>query len=166
MDVQLRGKDGLVGDFLMSADTVEIHGAPCVLCLMIDNTERKRTESDLLAAVESVMKDTTWLGQKIVERMATFTQTGLAPGKIAEVSGLPERAREVLSLIAQGLSDEEIAAQLGITRNTVRNHVSAIYAKLGIRKRSAVVVWARERGLGAAAKPRTSPEKFTPKKVR
>ncbi len=159
VDVQLRAKDASLGDFLMSAETVEIHGARCVLSLMIDNTERKQTESDMLAAVESVMRDTTWLGQKIVERMASFTQTGRPTGKIPEVSALPERAREVLSHVAQGLSDAEIAARLGISRNTVRNHVSAIYARLGIGKRSAVIVWARERGLGAPAKPRTTPAK-------
>ena len=162
VDVQLRAKDGTVGDFLMSAETVEIHDTPCVLSLMVDNSERKQTETDLLAAVESVMQDTTWLSQKIVERMAAFTGGRGSSGKVAEVSGLPERAREVLSLVAQGLPDEEIASRLGITRNTVRNHISAIYTKLSIRKRSAVIVWARERGLGAAAKPRTTPAK-TPK---
>ena len=159
VEVQLRAKDGTMGDFLMSAETVEIHETPCVLSLMVDNTERKQTESELLAAVDSVMRDTTWLSQKIVERMAAFSGTGRPAGKVPEVSGLPERVREVLSLVAQGLPDEEIATRLGITRNTVRNHISAIYARLGIRKRSAVIVWARERGLGAAAKPRTTPAK-------
>lgn len=52
------------------------------------------------------------------------------------------------------ISDDDIAAKLGITRNTVRNHITAIYSRLGIRRRSAVIVWARERGLGATAKLR------------
>lgn len=69
------------------------------------------------------------------------------------MSSLPERLRA--GLVAQGLSDDDIA----ITRNTVRNHVSAIYKRLGIRKRSAVFVWARERGLDASPKPRTTPGK-------
>ena len=159
IDVRLRAKDGSVGDFLLSADTVEIHGDPCVLSLMVDNTERKQTETDLMAAVESVMRDTTWLSQKIVERMAGLQKTGRPPGKIPEVSGLSARAREVLSLVAEGLPDEEIASRLGIARNTVNNHVSAIYRQLGIRKRSAVIVWARERGLGASPNPRTTPAK-------
>ena len=72
----------------------------------------------------------------------------------------------MLTLIAQGLSDEEIADKLSITRNTVRNHVSAIYGRLGIRKRSAVVVWARERGLGASPKLRTKPDNIRPAKRR
>ena len=57
-----------------------------------------------------------------------------------EILALPERLRMVLALIAQGLSDDDIATKLCITRNTVRNNVSAIYRRLGIRTRSAVIV--------------------------
>jgi len=159
VDIQLRTKSEGVGDYLMSAEVVEIHQDRCVLSVMLDITERKQTEMALLTAIESVMQDTSWLGQKIVEKLAVITRTGRSPGKVPEVAALPERAREVLGLVAQGLSDDDIASRLGISRNTVRNHVSVIYARLGIRKRSAVVVWARERGLGVPAKSRTSKPK-------
>ena len=159
VDVQGHSKDGTVHDFLLSADTVEINGLACVLSLMLDITERKQTETELLAAVQSVMQDTSWLGQRIVERMATLNRGGRAAANAPEISSLPARVREVLSLIAQGLSDDDIAAQLGISKNTVRNHVSVIYSRLQIRKRSAVIVWARERGLGATAKPRKMAQK-------
>ena len=155
VEVQLRAKDGTPGDFLMSAEVVEINGVPSVLSLMVDITERKQTENELLAAVDSVMRDTSWLSQKIVERMAAITGGTRRAPSVPEISTLPGRLREVLALVAQGLSDDEIAARLGIARNTVRNHIGAIYDRLGIRRRSAVIVWARERGLGAAAKPRT-----------
>jgi DNA-binding CsgD family transcriptional regulator len=46
----------------------------------------------------------------------------------------------------QGLGDAEIAKKLGLTRNTVRNHVARIYNKTGVHSRAAAVVWARERG--------------------
>ncbi len=159
IDVQGRSKDGTVTDFLLSADTVEINGSACVLSLMLDITERKQTETELLAAVQSVMQDTSWLGQRIVERMATLNRAGRPASNTPEISSLPARVREVLSLIAQGLSDDEIAEQLGISKNTVRNHVSVIYNRLQIRKRSAVIVWARERGLGATAKSRKTTRK-------
>ena len=165
VEVQLRGKDGISGDFLMSAETVEINDTPCVLSLMVDITERKAMENELLAAVDSVMRDTSWLSQKIVERMAAITGTPGRTSRTPEISALPERMREVLALVAQGLPDSEIATRLGIAKNTVRNHVSAIYERLGIRRRSAVIVWARERGLGAAAKPRTKPGKSPRRKV-
>jgi len=159
MDMRLRTKGGMLGDYLVSAETVDINGVACVLSLLVDITERRQTETQLLAAVESVMQDTSWLGQRIVERMAAFTGGNQKSAKVPEVSALPERVREVLSLIAQGLADEEIAARLGIAKNTVRNHVSAIYARLGIRKRSALIVWARERGLGATAKAQNKQSK-------
>ena len=164
VDVQLRAKDGTLGDFLMSAETVEIHGMPCVLSLMVDITERKQTETELLAAVESVMRDTSWLGQRIVEKMAAVSKKTGPGARSPEIAILPERLREVLSLVAQGLSDDDIVTKLGISRNTVRNHITAIYDRLGIRRRSAVVVWARERGLGATPKPMTTPVKARRKK--
>jgi PAS domain S-box-containing protein len=101
-EVRLCAKDGTLGEFLMSADTVEIHDAKCVLCLMVDNAERKQTETELLAAVESVMRDTTWLSQKIVERMASVTRTGQPPGKVPEVSSpsYSARGRDSLAGIA------------------------------------------------------------------
>ncbi len=161
VEVQLRSHNGGVCDYLMSAETVEIHQQACVLSVMLDITERKRSETELLAAVEAVMQDTSWLGQKIVEKLASITGAK-QPGGATEVATLPERAREVLGLMAQGLSDDDIAGRLKISRNTVRNHVSVIYTKLGIRRRSAVIVWARERGLGAASKPRTPQRKTGP----
>ena len=162
VDVQLRSKHGGVGDFLMSAETVTIHQQRCVLSVMLDITERKQTETQLLSAIEAVMQDTSWFGQKVMEKLAG-AQAGRGGARAPEVASLPERAREVLGLVAQGLSDDDIAARLDIARNTVRNHVSVIYDRLGIRKRSAVIVWARERGLGASAKPRTALRKRRPK---
>jgi DNA-binding CsgD family transcriptional regulator len=55
----------------------------------------------------------------------------------------------MLTRICAGASDAAIAADLGLSLNTVRNHVARLYRKLGVNRRSAVVVWARERGIGA-----------------
>ena len=152
-EIQLRTKDGILHDYLVSADTVEIRQERCVLTVMVDITERKRTEVELLEAVQAAMQDTSWLSQRIVEKLANLSRAKGTAGKQPEVAGLSQRAREVLDLVAQGLPDEQIATGLGISRNTLRNHIAAIYAKLGVHKRSAVVVWARERGLGAGAQP-------------
>jgi DNA-binding CsgD family transcriptional regulator len=65
------------------------------------------------------------------------------------VADLTPREREVLTLVCQGKSDPEIATELKLARNTVRNHVASLYQKLGLNRRSALVVWARERGIGA-----------------
>ena len=158
-DIQLRTKSGDLHDYLVSADTVEIHRERCILSVMLDITERRQTEMELLTAVQSVMQDTSWLGQKIVEKLANLNRAKGGTGKPPELASLSERAREVLGLVAQGMPDEQIAARLGISRNTLRNHIAAIYAKLDVHKRSAVVVWARERGLGVPAQPARKPTK-------
>ena len=74
-DIQLRNKDGETGDYLLSAETVMIHQEQCVLTVMLDITERKQTENQLLAAIKSVMQDTSWFGQKIVEKLASLTRS-------------------------------------------------------------------------------------------
>jgi PAS domain S-box-containing protein len=151
-DIRFKAKDGRVGDYLLSAETVTIHGEHCVLTVMLDITERKQTEAELLAAVEAAMQDTSWFGQKIAENLASLSRRGTTETPGPKVSDLTPRALDVLRLVAQGLSDHEIAAAIGVSHNTVRNHVSAIYRTTGVRKRSALVVWARERGLGAQEK--------------
>ncbi|MGI4977334.1 MAG: PAS domain S-box protein [Janthinobacterium lividum] len=149
VDVPLRAKGGSTLDHLLSADAVTIGGEPCVLCVMQDIAERRRTETELMDAIEAVMRDGPWLGQKIVEKMARLT----TPGREGDTGALPDdlsaREREVLSLMARGLDDAAIADALSIARNTVRNHVSKLYRKIGVARRGAAVVWARERGLAA-----------------
>lgn len=61
---------------------------------------------------------------------------------------LTPREREVLELVAAGLPNPEIAHHLGITTKTVKNHVSRVYAKLGVATRPRAIVMAREAGLG------------------
>ncbi len=126
---------------------------------MQDITERKQTETELLAAVQSVMQDTSWLGQRIVEKLTVLSRAKGAAGKQPELAALPARAREVLDLVAQGMADADIAARLGVSRNTLRNHIAAIYARLGVHKRSAVVVWARERGMGMSGQAHVNTKK-------
>ncbi len=152
-DIHCRAKNAQVRDYLLSAETITIHGEACVLTVMLDITERKQTETELLKAIEAVMQDTSWFGQKIVEKLASMTRQGSPsddPG--VSVGDLTPRAREVVGFVACGLSDDEIATKIGISPNTVRNHISAIYRVTGVRKRSALVVWARERGLGVREK--------------
>jgi DNA-binding CsgD family transcriptional regulator len=61
---------------------------------------------------------------------------------------LTPREREVLEIIAQGRDNNEIANRLKISEKTVRNHVSIIFDKLGVRTRTQAVARARDCGLG------------------
>ncbi len=61
---------------------------------------------------------------------------------------LTEREGEILDLIATGLRNHAIAQHLHLSPKTVANHISSIFAKLRVTDRSALIVWAREQGLG------------------
>jgi len=61
---------------------------------------------------------------------------------------LTPREREVLDVLALGVDNSEIAARLGITEKTARNHVSMIFSKLGVSSRAQAVALSRDAGLG------------------
>ncbi len=145
-EAALRTKEGHTIDCLMSADTVTIHDQPCVLNVVQDITERKRTEEELAAAIGIVMQDTSWFTRTVLEKLAKLRQPHGTDKPAAELADLTHRECEVLGLICRGRSDEEIASELGLSRNTVRNHTAMIYGKIGVHRRSAAIVWARDRG--------------------
>ncbi len=74
-------------------------------------------------------------------------QPTATPGNTVDTAGLSPREREVLHLLAAGMSDREIAAALAISYRTVTNHVGSILAKLDVPTRTAAVALAVRRGL-------------------
>lgn len=149
LEARLRAKDGTGLACLISAEIVAIDGQPSILCAFQDITDRKRSEGELVAAIEAVMADASWFSRGVVEKLATLRNPPRpGQGPPARLDDLTAREREVLALICRGQGDPEIGRELGLSPNTVRNHVAAIYRKLGVNRRSAVVVWARERGIG------------------
>jgi PAS domain S-box-containing protein len=132
-------------DCLVSAETVDMDQQTCVLWVYQDVTERRRNELELAGAINEVMKDASWLSRSILDKLATLRR----PSPAAPAVDLSPREREVLGLICDDLDDGDIAERLNLSRNTVRNHVARIYAKLGVNRRSGAVVWGRERGLGS-----------------
>jgi PAS domain S-box-containing protein len=160
-DIQLRTKDGAVFDCSLSAEAVTINDQPCVLCVMQDITERKRSENELIAAIEAVMADTSWFSRSIVEKLAALRQTSGSASPSADLNDLTERERDILGLICEGQSDHEMSDTLRLSRNTIRNHVSSLYRKIGVNRRSAAIIWARERGVTGqdALRSRKSPKK-------
>lgn len=143
-DGQVAAKDGSVVDCLLSAETIRLHGDACVLWLLQDITERRRTELELVEAIDAVMKDASWLSRSILDKLASIRRPGARP----PAADLSPREREILELICDDLDDAAVARQLGLSRNTVRNHVARLYAKIGVNRRSGAVIWGRERGFG------------------
>jgi DNA-binding NarL/FixJ family response regulator len=136
-------------DCLVSAETVTIHDQPCVLSVMQDITERKRGEAELFGAIEAVMQDTSWFSRTVIEKLVAIRAPDTAGKPGAAVADLTGRERDVLALVCRGLADKQVAEALGLSLNTARNHVAALYRKIGVHSRTAAVVWAQERGLAA-----------------
>ena len=79
--------------------------------------------------------------------IAEFAGRATAPGPGPRLNALTEREREVMGLVAAGLSNDEIAARLVLSPATAKTHVSRIMTKLDVRDRSQLVVLAYESGL-------------------
>jgi PAS domain S-box-containing protein len=146
-EIAMRSREGAVIDCLLSAEPVMIQNEACVLCVVQDITEYKRSEMDLIAAIEAVMKDTSWFSKTVMEKLAQIRHPSTGHKTKGELSDLTPREREVLVLMCKGHGDEDIASALKLSRNTVRNHVATLYSKIGVNRRSAAVVWGRERGV-------------------
>lgn len=87
---------------------------------------------------------------KLIGTLATSPSsslTGPAPAAIAQQYDLTEREGEVLRLIAQGATNREIAERLVISEGTVKNHISNILSRLGLRDRTQAAIFARENKL-------------------
>ncbi|MFB4425759.1 response regulator [Streptomyces sp. QL37] len=106
--------------------------------------------AELAQAVRVVAAGDALLAPNITKRLiAEFSRVSSgprAPGR-ERVGDLTERETEVLSLIAQGLSNAEIAVRLVVAEQTVKTHVSRILVKLGLRDRTQAAVFAYESGL-------------------
>ena len=149
LDLKLRKKNDERLDCVLQADSVSLQDSPCYLLVLMDITERKRSELELVEAIETVMQDASWFSQTLIEKLANAKRmnTGRLPD--ASFTDLTRRERDVLALICEGLADKEIAARLNLALNTIRNHVSTVYSKLDVHSRSEAIVWARERRLFA-----------------
>ncbi len=110
-------------------------------------------EEDMLHAIRAVGKGEAIFSPAVARRVIDFFTGARSEERDRSVPPrafpeLTDREREVLDLIAQGLSNPEIAARLYLSPKTVRNHISNIFAKLQVADRAQAIVRAREAGLG------------------
>jgi DNA-binding NarL/FixJ family response regulator len=101
----------------------------------------------LAAAVRTVHKGDALLAPAVTKRLIEDFCRGPAPGANGSDLGLSERELEVCRLVARGLSNREIAAQLFVSEATVKTHVGHVLSRLGLRDRVQVTVFAYEHGI-------------------
>jgi DNA-binding NarL/FixJ family response regulator len=110
--------------------------------------KRARPE-ELIAAVHTIAAGDSLLSpsvtRRVIDRMAQQPTPELADQ--AKLEALTPREREVLELIARGLSNREMAAALAVEESTIRTHVKRILMKLDLRDRIQVVIFAYETGV-------------------
>jgi DNA-binding NarL/FixJ family response regulator len=167
MDVRMPGTDGLTATARLTAEP----GAPKVIVLTTYDLDeplyaalragasgfllKDVRPADLVEAVRIVARGDALLAPSVTRRLLDrFVTTDLTPPAVDGVlSSLTDREREVLTLVARGASNAEIASQLVVGETTVKSHVSAILRKLGVRDRVQAVVRAYDLGL---VRPRAS----------
>jgi DNA-binding NarL/FixJ family response regulator len=175
MDIRMPGVDGLEATQRIAADD-DLAGVKVVILTTFESDEYvyqalragasgflvKDTEpEDLIRAVRVVARGDAMMSPSVTRRLITSLarQPHRVPGRSAQsqsLSRLTEREREVLALVAEGLSNEEIAGRLFLSPLTTKTHVSRILTKLEARDRAQLVVLAYESGLvvpGSATTP-------------
>ena len=163
MDVRMPGMDGIEATRRITAAGTT--GSPRVLILTTFDFDayvfdalragasgfalKSRPLDELLAAIRVIAEGEALLAPSVTRRLiAHFSHRDRRPVEgCSDIDLLTEREREVLALVAQGLSNSEITDRLHVSLPTVKTHVSRILSKLGARDRTQLVVMAYESGL-------------------
>jgi DNA-binding NarL/FixJ family response regulator len=168
MDIRMPGMDGLEATRQISSDP-ELGNVRVIMLTTFDLDEyvfealhagaagfllKDVEPDDLRDAVRVVAAGEALLSPSITRRLiAEFvSQPGRGRHVPSELAELTDREREVMVLIAEGLTNDEIAARLVISPATAKTHVSRILLKLGARDRAQLVVLAYESGLVKVAR--------------
>jgi DNA-binding NarL/FixJ family response regulator len=162
MDIRMPGLDGIAATKEIAADR-RLSGVRVVILTTFGLDEyifeglragaagflvKDTDAAELIRAVRVVADGDSLLSPVVTGRLIAEFAARTRPGTpVAGVSELTAREREVLALVASGLSNEEIAARLYVSMSTVKTHVARAMTKLDARDRAQLVVFAYEAGL-------------------
>ena len=162
MDIRMPGMDGLAATREIARDG-RLEDVRIVILTTFDLDEYvfealragasgflvKNTEpAELIQAVRAVAAGDALLSPGVTRRLiAEFALKSKIPEGAAQLELLTDREREVMGLVAEGLSNDEIAERLVLSPATAKTHVSRAMIKLGARDRAQLVVLAYESGL-------------------
>jgi len=105
-------------------------------------------KAEILRAIQTVGGGGVVFGAAIAQRMMRYF-AGIKPVEPSDLfPELTDREREILSLIAQGRNNAEIAQRLTLSGKTIRNHITNIFSKLQVADRAQAIIRARDAGLG------------------
>lgn len=160
MDVRMPVMDGLDATAHLRADD----GPPVLILTTFDDDDvlwgavqagaagfllKDALADDIIRAIRTVAGGGSWLDPRVTPRLLTALRSGAPRTRRPDVvlHRLSDREVEVLTLIAGGASNLEIADRLFISERTVKGHVGSIFSKLGARDRAATIILAYESGL-------------------
>jgi DNA-binding CsgD family transcriptional regulator len=157
LELPIRRSERPALDCFITTAHVMIDNEPRPVCV-IQQTDDQKEPWQFIAAIEAIMADSSWLTRMIVEKFSALRQGTRSPPRSSDLDNLTGREREVLWLICEGRSDSDMSEMLHLSQNTVRNHIASLYRKIGVNRRSAAVIWARERAVTShdALNPRGS----------
>lgn len=94
----------------------------------------------ILGAITQIMEGRNVIDSKVMERLAFLMSKGSSISDRNLFADMTDREKEILSLLAKGLTNKQIAEQLYISEGTVKNYISSIYDKTGIHDRARLIV--------------------------
>ncbi len=162
MDINMPGMNGIEATRQITA--VDPHPAILIITMLDDDTVFTAMQAgargyllkgaegnETLRAIRAVANGEVIFSPGVAEQMMYFFKRGEKKRDPEPFPELTPREREILALLAQGLTNNAIAEKLVLSPKTIRNQTSTIYSKLQVASRSEAIVKARKSGLGGTS---------------